>query len=54
MKQVCPLYRVQFNAVEQYTYDRQTDRQTEVNLPVFVLSAYRYNRGSSCPFQPDG
>ena len=34
--------------------DRQTDRQTEVNLPVFVLSAYRYSRGSSCPFQPDG
>lgn len=31
-----------------------TDRQTEVNLPVFVLSAYRYNRGSSCPFRPDG
>ena len=33
------------------TTDRQTDRQTyiqtdsqsEVNLPVFVLSAYRYN-----------
>mgnify|MGYP000062642639 CR=1 FL=1 len=34
--------------------DRQTDGQTEVNLPVFVLSAYRYSRGSSCPFQPDG
>ena len=34
--------------------DRQTDRQTEVNLPVFVLSAYRYSRGSSCPFRPDG
>ena len=29
MKQVCPLYRVQFNAVEQYTYDRQTDRQNK-------------------------
>ncbi len=36
------------------TTDGERKRQTEVILPVFVLSKYHHNQGSSCPFKPDG
>ena len=42
MKQVCPLYRVQFNGIILAT-DRQTDRQTDSRSSVFFRASQNPN-----------